>query len=208
MTITYDRSDALAHEERQLLTWEHPLVSGAMEHVIGQQTGNSSALGRKHPKLKPGQLLLETLFVVESLAPRQLHVSRFLPPTLIRILLDANTKRWEQLIDCDELLENAQPLEMQNLLPVINHYRKKINTMLKQAENAAHERMEPLKKHAINDMMERYTEEIQRMMALRKHNPGIREEEIRLLQDQGMALHKHLQAARIRLDAIRLIITL
>ncbi|MEW8049978.1 MAG: RNA polymerase-associated protein RapA, partial [Candidatus Thiodiazotropha sp.] len=61
MTATYSRSDALAHEERQLLTWEHPLVSGAMEHVIGQQTGNSTALACKHAKLKAGQLLLESL---------------------------------------------------------------------------------------------------------------------------------------------------
>jgi ATP-dependent helicase HepA len=208
ITATYSRSDALTHEERQLLTWEHPMVTGAMEHVIGQQTGNSSALACKHPKLKPGQLLLESLFVVESLAPRKLHVARFLPPTLIRILHDSNAKRWDQLVDCDELLENAQTLETQSLLPVIDNYRKQIRAMLKQAENAAHDSMEPLKKNAINTMMEHYTEEIQRMLALRKHNPGIREEEIRLMQDQGLALHQHLQAARVRIDAVRLIITL
>ncbi|MET0061615.1 MAG: RNA polymerase-associated protein RapA [Candidatus Thiodiazotropha endolucinida] len=208
MTATYSRSDALAHEERQLLTWEHPLVSGAMEHVIGQQTGNSTALACKHAKLKAGQLLLESLFVVECLAPRKLHVARFLPPTLIRILLDANGKRWDQLIGCDDLLENAQPLETQTLLPVIDSYRQQIRAMVEQTETAAHHSMEPLKNSAVNGMMEHYTEEIQRMMALRKHNPGIREEEIRLMQDQGLALHKHLQAARVRLDAVRLIVTL
>ncbi|MCU7858121.1 MAG: hypothetical protein KZQ79_20915 [Candidatus Thiodiazotropha sp. (ex Lucinoma borealis)] len=53
-----------------------------------------------------------------------------------------------------------------------------------------------------------YTQEIQRMMALKKHNPGVREEEIQLLQDQGMALHQHLQSARLRLDAIRMVVTL
>ncbi|MEW8126439.1 MAG: RNA polymerase-associated protein RapA [Candidatus Thiodiazotropha endolucinida] len=208
MTATYSRSDALAHEERQLLTWEHPLVSGAMEHVIGQQTGNSTALACKHTKLKAGQLLLESLFVVECLAPRKLHVARFLPPTLIRILLDANGKRWDQLIGCDDLLENAQPLETQTLLPVIDSYRQQIRAMVEQTETAAHHSMEPLKNSAVNGMMEHYTEEIQRMMALRKHNPGIREEEIRLIQDQGLALHKHLQGTRVRLDAVRLIVTL
>jgi ATP-dependent helicase HepA len=208
MTATYSRSDALAHEERQLLTWEHPLVTGAMEHVIGQQTGNSAALACKHAKLKPGQLLLECLFVVESLAPRKLHVARFLPPTLIRVLIDSKGKRWDHLVDCDDLLAHAQPLESQSLLPVIDSYRQQLRTMIKQGESAAHGSMEPLKNSAINEMMEHYTEEIQRMMALRKHNPGIREEEIRLMQDQGLALHKHLQAAKVRLDAVRLIVTL
>ncbi|MES9974323.1 MAG: RNA polymerase-associated protein RapA, partial [Candidatus Thiodiazotropha sp.] len=117
-------------------------------------------------------------------------------------------KRWDQLIACDDLLENAQPLETQTLLPVIDSYRQQIRAMVKETETAAHRSMEPLKNSAVNGMMEHYTEEIQRMMALRKHNPGIREEEIRLMQDQGLALHKHLQATRVRLDAVRLIVTL
>jgi ATP-dependent helicase HepA len=111
-------------------------------------------------------------------------------------------------VDCDELLENAQSLETQSLLPVMDSYRQQIRAMIKQAQTAAHSSMEPLKNSAINAMMEHYTEEIQRMIALRKHNPGIREEEILLMQDQGLALHKHLQAARVRLDAVRLVITL
>ncbi|MEW8563327.1 MAG: RNA polymerase-associated protein RapA, partial [Candidatus Thiodiazotropha sp.] len=208
MTATFSRTDALAHEERQLLTWEHPLVSGAMEQVIGQQTGNSSAIAIKHPKLKPGQLLLESLFVVECLAPRKLHVARFLPPTLIRILLDADGKRWDHSIGSDELLENARGLETQAILPVINSYREQIRKLNRLAEAAAHNSVEPVIHSALNTMMAHYTEEIQRMMALKKHNPGIREEEIRLMQEQGLELHKHLQAARVRLDAARLVISL
>ncbi|MES9944592.1 MAG: RNA polymerase-associated protein RapA [Candidatus Thiodiazotropha sp.] len=208
MTATYSRSDALAHEERQLLTWEHPLVSNAMEQIIGQQTGNSSAIACRHAKLKSGQLLLESLFVVECLAPGKLHVGRFLPPTLIRILLDANGKRWDQMIECDELLENAQTLDTPTLIPVIETYRGQVRDLLKQAETAAHHNVEPLKTSAVNSMMQHYTEEIQRMTALKKHNPGIREEEIRLMQDQGMALHQHLHSARVRLDAVRLIVSL
>ncbi len=207
LTATYSRSDALAHEERQLLSWEHPLVSGAMEQIIRQQTGNSSALACKHPKLKPGQLLLESLFVVECLAPGKLHVARFLPPTLIRTLLDGKGKRWDQLIGCDELLQTAQVLETQAVLPVIDSYRQQIRELIKQTEATAQAAVKPLISSAVNTMMEHYTEEIQRIVALKKHNPGIREEEIHLMQQQGLALHKHLQAARLRLDAVRLIIT-
>ncbi|MBV2093527.1 MAG: RNA polymerase-associated protein RapA [Candidatus Thiodiazotropha sp.] len=208
MTATFSRADALAHEERQLLTWEHPLVCGAMEQVIGQQTGNSAAIAIKHPDLKPGQLLLESLFVVECLAPRKLNVARFLPPTPIRILLDANGKRWDRLISCDDLLANAQGLETQAILPVISSYKEQIREVNRQAEAAAQSSVEPIMDSALNTMMAHYTEEIQRMMALKKHNPGIREEEIQLMQEQGLELHRHLQAARVRLDAVRLVISL
>jgi ATP-dependent helicase HepA len=208
LTATYSRGDALAHEERQLLTWEHPLVSGAMEQVIRQQTGNSSALACKHPRLGAGQLLLESLFVVECLAPGKLHAARFLPPTLIRILIDGKAKRWDHLIGCDELLQSAQALETQAVLPVIDGYRRQIRELIRQTEAVAHASVEPLVSSAVKTMMEHYTEEIQRIIALKKHNPGIREEEIQLMQEQGLALHKHLKAARVRLDAVRLVITL
>ena len=52
------------------------------------------------------------------------------------------------------------------------------------------------------------TNEIQRMVALKRHNLNVRSEEIEALQAQGLALHEHLQAAGIRWDAVRLIVTL
>ncbi|MCU7802256.1 MAG: RNA polymerase-associated protein RapA [Candidatus Thiodiazotropha sp. (ex Lucinoma borealis)] len=208
MTVTFSRRDALAHEERQFLTWEHPLVSNAMEQIIGQQTGNSAALACRHPRLKAGQLLLECLFVLECPAPRHLQAGRFLPPTLIRLLLNPKGERLDHLITCEELLEHAQALETQSILPVINAYRPQIQKLMSQAESTAQGSVTSLVNSAIKQMMEHYTQEIQRMMALKKHNPGVREEEIQLLQDQGLALHQHLQSARLRLDAIRMVVTL
>ncbi|MCU7918788.1 MAG: RNA polymerase-associated protein RapA [Candidatus Thiodiazotropha sp. (ex Epidulcina cf. delphinae)] len=208
MTATYSRSDALAHEERQFLTWEHPLVSSAMEQVIGQQTGNSTALACRHPQLKGGQLLLECLFVVECLAPRKLQAGRFLPPTLIRVLLDQQAANVGHRISSDALLASAQPLETSSLLPVINTYRRELRRLMEQAENLAQRSVADTVSQAVKQMMEHYTQEIQRLQALKKHNPGVREEEIQLLQQQGMALHQHLQAARLRLDALRLVVTL
>jgi ATP-dependent helicase HepA len=208
LTATFSRDDALAHEERQFLSWEHPLVRGAMEQVIGLQTGNSSALACKHPQLEKGQLLLESLFVVECPAPRKLQVGRFLPPTLTRILIDAKGKRIDHLIDCDSLLDYAQELERQNLLPVINNFRQQIRAMMSQAENLVKQQISDTIKQAVTSMMSHYTREIQRMQALKKHNPSVRREEIELLQEQGLALHQHLQTAHLRLDAVRLVVTL
>ncbi|MCU7915787.1 MAG: RNA polymerase-associated protein RapA [Candidatus Thiodiazotropha sp. (ex Gloverina cf. vestifex)] len=208
LTTTLNRNDALSHEDRHFLTWEHPLVTGAMEQVINQQTGNSTAIGVRHPQLKAGQLMLETLFVVECLAPAHLHVGRFLPPTLIRILITLKGTRLDSVLNCSALLDTAQPLEPQQVVSVINSYRKPILHMLEISENHAQKDLPGITKRAVGEMMSTYTEEIERMTALKRHNPSVRGEEIRLLQQQGTDLHQHLQAARLRLDALRLIVTL
>jgi ATP-dependent helicase HepA len=208
LCATYSRSNALSHEERQFLTWEHPLVRNAMDQVIAIQTGNSTALACQHPNLKKGQLLLECLFVVECPAPRKLQVGRFLPTCLNRIMIDAKGTRFDHLVDCDTLLEHAQELDRKALLPVISSYRQQLRSLITAAEKAAANLVDAQVKQSSAKMMKYYTTEIQRMQALKKHNPSVRSEEIELLQQQGLALHQQLQSTRLRLDAVRLVVTL
>ncbi|MET0044519.1 MAG: RNA polymerase-associated protein RapA, partial [Candidatus Thiodiazotropha sp. 6PLUC3] len=134
-------------------------------------------------------------------------IGRFLPPTLKRIFIDAKGTRYDHLIDCDSLLEHAQDLDRQSLLPVINSYRQAIRALISRAEEVAQQQIEKTVKQASAEMMSHYTTEIKRMQALKKHNPSVRSEEIDLLQDQGLSLHQHLQSARLRLDAVRLVVT-
>lgn len=41
-TVTFSRADALAHEDRLFLTWEHPMVRGAMEGLVSSDLGSAA----------------------------------------------------------------------------------------------------------------------------------------------------------------------
>ncbi|MBL3528052.1 MAG: RNA polymerase-associated protein RapA [gamma proteobacterium endosymbiont of Lamellibrachia anaximandri] len=208
MTLTYSRTTALAHEDRQLFTWEHPLVNSAMEMVIDQETGNSSAVGYKDNRIAAGQLLLEALYVVECIAPRSLQSGRFLPPTLIRVLVNDKGERLDHQISCNELTDQGKPLGSRTAAPVIRQFRNAIQKLVKLSEQKAQQQVPELIERAASEMMESYTSEIQRMVALKQYNPNVRDEEIEALQAQGLALHQHLQDSRLKLDAVRLVVTL
>ncbi len=208
LTLTLSRSTALAHEDRQFITWEHPMVTEAMQLVVNQEAGNSCAIALKHPALASGQLLLEGLFVLHCVAPRSLQAGRFLPPTLIRVLVNEKGQRLEHLFSCDELTDGGRPLDAQTVAPVIRQYRQQIRNLASIAKQTAQQETPELINQAEKQMMEHYTDEIQRMIALQRHNPNVRTEEVEALQAQGLALHKHLQAAGIRWDAVRMIVTL
>jgi ATP-dependent helicase HepA len=207
LSVTFSRQIALSHEDRQFLTWEHPLVRESMELIINQESGNSSAISYRHPQLAAGQLLLEGLFVLHCVAPRKLQVGRFLPPTLVRILINREGQRLDTLLSCAELSERGRPLEIQSFAAVMREYRKTIQRLADLALHQAQLTTPGLLKRAVAQMMESITAEIQRLQALKRHNPNVREEEIRTLQTQGLALHRHLQEADLRLDAVRLIVT-
>ncbi len=68
LTGTFDRRIALSHEHWHFLTWEHPLVTGAMEMLLAGERGNSCICALKLPGLAAGQMLLELLQVGGVLA--------------------------------------------------------------------------------------------------------------------------------------------
>ena len=70
------------------------MVTGAMEMITEGTHGNSCCSAVRHPEIRSGSMLLELLFRIECPAQNSLQAGRFLPPTLIRLLLD------QQLIDC------------------------------------------------------------------------------------------------------------
>ena len=86
MSVTLDRQRALEREQEAFLTWDHPMVRGALDLMLGSEAGNATfgvwdAAGEK-------VILLEAWIVVECVAPARLHVERFLPQTPLRILVD------------------------------------------------------------------------------------------------------------------------
>jgi ATP-dependent helicase HepA len=178
-----------------------------MQLIIDQQTGNSSAISYRHPRLTAGQLLFEGLYVLNCVAPRNLHPGRFLPPTLVRVLINEQGIRLDAQFGCEQLTDQGQPLDNRSLGLLLREYRKPIQQLLALGQREAQKAVPQRVNQAINQMMDHYTEEIQRLVALRRHNPNVRPEEVEALQAQGLALHQHLQAAALRLDGMRLVVT-
>jgi hypothetical protein len=52
LTVTCDRQRALAREDVQFLTWDHPLVTGAIDMLLGSEQGNCSFAKRPDAKLR------------------------------------------------------------------------------------------------------------------------------------------------------------
>jgi ATP-dependent helicase HepA len=208
MTCTYQRTIALLHEERQFLSWEHPLVLGAMEMLLDSGQGNSAATAVRHPSLKPGSLLLEALLVLECPAPGRLQAGRFLPPTLLRLLLDQNLRECSPEFSRQHLETARVPLQRAAARKIITPLRAKIQTMLERATELANTQCPPLIAAALGAMGESYQREIERLTALQKVNRNVREEEIEALREQASELEAHISAARPRLDALQLIVAL
>ncbi|MFZ2726293.1 MAG: RNA polymerase-associated protein RapA [Methylococcaceae bacterium] len=207
MTVTTNRAMALAREELQFLTWEHPLVRAAMDLVLSSDTGNATISVVKHAQLRGGQFLLECIFVIETSAPAELQVGRFLPNMPIRVLIDQMQQDLTASIAHSSLIESGTSFDKQQIVNFLNKQRPAITKLLNIAEQRATIQKQQVIETASQTMLASLAAEIKRLVRLQKVNPTIKSEEIEYLKDMTMLVHDNIQAAQLRLDAVRFIIT-
>jgi ATP-dependent helicase HepA len=164
--------------------------------VIGK-----SSIAFCRDKSKPaGAYWLECLFVLSAKAAHGLQLSRFLPPTPIKICIDNNS----QPIDKHFIqLEPVLPKVGNQLINALkSQVEKCLYTALEQAEQTA----QLVKSKRISQMQELLGDELARLQNLQKMNPAIRDEEIEHVANQIHNLEIIMSEARLNLEAVRLIV--
>ena len=203
LTVTCDRSRALAREDVQFLTWDHPLVTGALDLLLGSETGNCSFA--RWPDTKTRGLYLEAIYLLECIAPPPLHVDRFLPPTPLRVLVDHRGNNAGSSITSDFLKRNLKNGDAYVLLDQPELRDDLLPMLVEKARCIANSQVSQLTNQARKEMRTQLDREIVRLKELRRVNRSVRAEEIEMLVQQKSALDQRLVGARLRLDAIRLI---
>ena len=197
LVATFDRALALGREDIALLTSDHPIVTGAMDLLLGSEQGNCSFGLCRDPHEK--ELFIEAIFVVETLAPTVLHADRYLPPTPLRVVVNQAKERVS--LDCSDL-EDGSPRKLLENGMVRGQL---IPRMLKAAQSIAEEDSKDLIAECNQMMSIELRNEVNRLSSLRKVNDHIRMEEIDLLREQFQQLEEAIEESRVRLDAFRLI---
>lgn len=200
-TITFDRYEALARDDIGFVRLDHPLVIGAQELLLSSEEGGAAFV--IDPSLPSRSVLLEAVAVLETIAPRGVDVDRFLPPTPLRVLVDSRRERREHDVDpAAESRSDERPADLARL-------RKVLKTLVPALRDAAMAMAEKDTAEMIADARERAKQELERakerLSALRRVNPNVRESELVQLDEQRVALDEALSGARLRLDAVRLI---
>ncbi len=205
-TVTFNRGHALAHEDRQFLTWEHPMVQGCMEMLTSGELGAASVTVCSHPDFKTGTVFLEALYLIECLAPTGLEMQRYLPPTCLRFLLDAQGRDRAGELAHEQLSGLCLSQNRKLAETVIASQTERAKALLQLATGLAEGTVGDVVNAAIAQVDAELSAERQRLTALAKVNPNVREDEIERLEVRHQALLDHLALTRVRLDAVRLVV--
>ncbi|WNC73142.1 RNA polymerase-associated protein RapA [Thalassotalea psychrophila] len=205
-TITFDRQSALSNEDYQMLTWDHPMVRGAMDLILSDEIGNASIGILKNPAIPIGTFFIENIFTLEAMAPSQLQLGRYLPTTPVRILLDKNGNNLSDKVGESVFDNQLSPVKKQTGLQLVKALKGQIPSLVEKAEGFSQLKINDIQQKALASMNVALDDEHQRLTALAKINPNIRQSELDFIRHQQTELTHFISNAQLKFEAIRLIV--
>ncbi len=204
LPMTFSRKIAVAREDIEFISADHPTAMGSIDLLLGSEQGN--AVFALLPDTSSQELLLEAYFVLECVAPARLHIDRFFPAIPLRIVVNHAAENRTEAYSSELLaqkLKNAvdaamleNPTIRQRIVPqMVRHCRSQVE---EEARVLIAERRDQA-----GDVLSR---EISRLRALQKMNAAISANEIEILEKERDDILAAIDSARVRLDAVRFII--
>lgn len=206
-TVTFNRSRALAREDMEFLTWEHPMILEAMDMVCSTELGNAALGTIKLKGVAPGTMLLEVLYTINCVAPKGLQIERFLPLSPMRLLVDARGKDLAELVPHERLNQLIEKVRKSTALAIIKQVGAEVEAKMSLASSQADIKLRATLIEAERSMRATLGAEYERLAALREINPSIRQKELDFLRYLTEECAVHIQHASLQLQALRLIIT-
>jgi len=205
-TITFNREQALSREDAQFISWEHPIIRNGLDLILSGETGSCAVSLLKNKALPVGTLLAELVYVVEAQAPKHLQLTRFLPPTPVRMLMDSKGTNLAAQVEFESFNRQLSAVNRHTSSKLVNAVQSDVHNMLQQAETLVAAQAQLLIDEAIAQADEKLTSELARLNALKAVNPNIRDDEVEALEFNRKQVLLNLNQAGWRLDAIRLVV--
>ena len=207
VTVTFDRQLALAREELEFLTWDHPMIRQGIDLIASGDIGKASMALLVNKQLPAGTLLVELIYMIESQSPKGLQLNRFLPPTPVRLLLDSKGNDLAGQVNFDTLQNKLKPLGKDITNKMVKMARPNIEQLIKLGDHKITEIAQAKIQEASKVADQTLSNELNRLIALKAVNKNIRQAEIDVLEQQRLVSLEELSKASWRLDSLRVIVT-
>ncbi|MYM61393.1 RNA polymerase-associated protein RapA [Vibrio sp. OCN044] len=205
-TITFDRNTALSREDMNFISWEHPMIQGGIDLLMSEGVGTAAVSLLKNKALPVGTMLLELVYKVDAQAPKRSGISRFLPATPIRLMLDGKGSDLSEQVEFESFNRQLSPVGRHMATKLVSSVQPQVHQMITAGEDLIMDKVAAVREQAQLDMKASLNTELERLQALKAVNPNIRDEELSAIEQQISQLDSYITKAQYQLDSLRLIV--
>lgn len=205
MMITFDRQTALSNEHIDFITEDNPFITALIELIISDEKGNCTAISTGAMKTKG--IMVEGIFIAESISDVTLNINRFIAPTPLRFVVHHGGKNFTDRVPFDKIVEHSQQMGNTDLLQTPAVKSDMFPDIMAQCNELAQERTATLIDEALQRCKKHYDHEIKRARYLNDINPNITDEHITVLEKEKKLCEEVIRKVSTRLDSLRVIVS-
>ncbi|MDH3325257.1 MAG: RNA polymerase-associated protein RapA [Gammaproteobacteria bacterium] len=205
--ITFNRDTALANEDMQFVTWNHPFARDAIDMMLSNEKGNTSLIAIKSRQFKPGTLMVETYFAIECIFPEAIKAGISVDMEVLRSIIPATGGVLNNSQTDNLYASEISKVDKKTSHKIIKSQMDELKILLSQATEIADTTLPKIIKRNQKSLTEKVQNELNRLEALKQINPSIRQDEIEHQETLLKIINERLASSKIRLDAVRVIIT-
>lgn len=206
LSVTFSREVALTREEITFLSADHPMVISAIDSFLSKDHGNSAFF--RLEKAGEQLLMVETVSVLECIAPAHLHADRFLPSKPIRQIVDQKGRNRTDDFPIERIRNDGRPGPSNFLREKSKALKGAVPPIMEVASNESEDIADEYRKEAIETMSEQYDAEIERLKRLKERGHPVRDVEITMAEEEKSQLKKYLGDTPLKVDSVRLILAM
>ncbi|MEM7601379.1 MAG: helicase-related protein, partial [Verrucomicrobiota bacterium] len=206
LSVTFSREVALKREEITFLSADHPMVISAMDSFLSKDHGNSAFF--RLEKAGEQLLMVETVSILECIAPAHLHVDRFLPSKPIRQIVDQKGRNRTEDFPIERIRNDGRPGPSTFLRDKSKALKGAVPPIMEVAANESEDIADEYRREAVETMSEQYDAEIERLKRLKEMGHPVRDAEIEMAETEKKELKKYLEDTPLKVDSVRLILAM
>ena len=180
---------------------DHPLLRNSLDSLLSSEKGN--AVLSVYQGTEARGIFLQVTYLVECVAPRDLHIDRYLAISPTTLWLDHSGRSYR-------LPSSPQNISITLRTPMIFIGNAGIKRLVKKMRKSAEAHMfqvtEDLVAEARVSVEQELQSEISRLQNLARLNPSVDQQEIKNLQIHQASIEEALAESRFRLDSLHLVV--
>lgn len=205
-TVTFDRDYALAHDDVEFLSWDHPQVQHALELLSEHHFGCTAVALLKNRALPAGSWFLEVYFSSVAAAPPSAVAADFYPRQSIRLLFDSQGRELSTKVAAAGFDNQLLSVDKQTARSLLKQLRPQWQELLKQAWAPAEQQQGHFVAQALQQLQQELDRAQQRLQLLLQRNPSAPAVELSALTERRQQLLQGISQPLLQLDAVRLVV--
>lgn len=205
LSVTFDRATALTREDFTFMSWDHPMVTAAMDLILDEGYGQADCQVINIEEVPQGLALVEAIYMLQCTADSRLNIQRYLPLSLHNYFVGIDGKEYSDTLRHVDLDSAKRRYDRNQLKQVVLKNRATIEALIDKTADFANATVPAAIEDARAAIDQEFSSERERLLALQRVNSSVRDEEIDALDARRDALLDALGGTHARPVSVRVL---